>query len=56
LRIIFPAINNRDSHFYQADDDILYFKNMMFKNEVMFEELDVEITISEIIKAIKQLV
>ena len=52
----FKTINDPDSLFYQADEDIIHFNERFLKSElqVMFSELDNEITINEIIKAIKQ--
>ena len=52
----FKTINDPDSVFYQADEDIIHFNERFLKSElqVMFSELDNEITINEIIKAIKQ--
>ena len=53
----FKAINNPEDPFFQADDDILYY-NERFLNEeaqVMFDELNVDITSNEIQKAISQL-
>ena len=53
----FKAINNPESQFYQADDDILEFirRFLSSQTEVMFAELDKEITICEIIKGIREL-
>ena len=53
----FKAINNPESQFYQADDDILEFNRRFLNSEtqVMFAELDKEITIGEIIKGIREL-
>ena len=53
----FKAINNPDSQFYQADEDILEFNRRFLNSEtqVMFMELDVEITIQEIVKGIREL-
>lgn len=53
----FKAINNPDSHFFQADEDALYYNERYLRGEIqiMFDELNVEITYLEIIKAVKQL-
>ena len=53
----FKAINNPDSSFYQPDDDIVDFNNKYLNGEldIMFDELDVEITNQELLKSIKQL-
>ena len=50
----FKAINNPDGHF-QPDDDISYFNERIVKDEfqVMYQELDVEISMGEINKAVK---
>lgn len=51
----FKSINDPDSMFYQEDEDITYFNERFVKSEfqVMFNELDSEISMQEIIKAIK---
>lgn len=53
----FQAINNPNDTFYQADDDILFFNERYIRGEfqVMFEELNAEISLFEIQKAVKQL-
>ena len=53
----FKAINNPDSHFFQPDDDILYFNERFLNSEIqiMFDELNCTITVQEINKAIKNL-
>ncbi|MCG8044774.1 MAG: reverse transcriptase domain-containing protein, partial [Candidatus Thiodiazotropha endolucinida] len=53
----FKAINNPDSRFFQADDDILFYNERYVKGElqIMFQELDTEISVSEIIKGVKSL-
>ena len=53
----FKAINNPDDRFFQPDDDIIYFNERIVKDEfqVMFQELDVEISMGEINKAVKNL-
>ena len=50
-------INNPDRRFFQPDDDILYFNQRYLNGElgVMFEELNVQITMQEIRKAVKLL-
>ena len=49
----FKSINDPDSHFYQPDEDIVYFNERYLNDElhVMFEELNMEITHEEIKKA-----
>ena len=44
-------------HFFQPDEDVIYFQERLLNSEiqVMFSELDVEITRKEISKSIKQL-
>ena len=53
----FKSINNPDSVFFQSDEDILYFQQRFLDSEIqiMFLELDIEITRDEIIKSIRQL-
>ena len=53
----FQAINNPNDTFYQADDDILFFNERYIRGafQVMFEELNAEISLFEIQKAVKQL-
>ena len=53
----FKAINNPEDAFFQLDEDGIYFQERFLDGEVqvMFSELDVEITREEILKAIKQL-
>ena len=53
----FKAINDPEGQFYQADDDVLEFNRRFLNSEsqVMFAELDVEITTQEIIKGIREL-
>ena len=53
----FKAINDPNTVFYQADEDILHFNDRFFKSEIqiMFAELDAEISEEEIVKAIKML-
>ena len=49
----FKAINNPDSRFFQADEDVLLYNERYVQGElgVMFQELDEQISISEIRKA-----
>ena len=53
----FKAINNPDDAFFQPDEEVIYFQERFLDSEiqVMFSELDVEITRKEILKSIKQL-
>lgn len=53
----FKAINNPDSQFYQADEDIIEFDRRFLNTEtqVMFAELDVEITRQKIAKGMREL-
>ena len=53
----FQAINNPTDKFYQADEDILFFNERYLKGElqIMFDELNVEISLLEIKTAVKQL-
>ena len=53
----FKSINDPDTQYYQADEDILEFNNRFLNSEaqIMLSELDVEITEQEIVNAIKQL-
>ena len=53
----FKAINNPDSRFFQADDDLLLFNERYVKGElqIMFHELDAEISVSEIRKGVQSL-
>ena len=46
----FKSINDPNSHFYQPDEDIVYFNERYLIEElhVMFEELNIEITREEI--------
>ena len=54
----FKAISDPNDRFYQPDEDILYFNDRYAQGEfqVMFEELDLPISIGEIKKGISQLV
>ena len=53
----FQAINNPDSSFYQADDDVIDFNERYLESEtqIMFEELDIDITERELSDALKEL-
>ena len=53
----FKAINDPESNFYQPDDDIIYFNERYLNGElqVMFDELNCDVTNSEILKACKEL-
>ena len=48
----FKAINDPESRFVQADDDVLLFNERYVNGElqIMFQELDIEISLSEIKK------
>ena len=50
----FKAINDPEGRFFQADEDDLYYNERYVRGglEIMFQELDAEITISEIKKGI----
>lgn len=53
----FKAINNPDNAFFQPDEEVIYFNERFLNSEiqVMFSELDIEITREEILQSIKQL-
>lgn len=53
----FQAINNPESRFFQADEDVLFYNERYVKGElgVMFQELDAEISLNEIQKAVQSL-
>ena len=53
----FQVINNPIGHFYQADEDVVSFNDRYVNGEfqIMFEELNGEISYLEIQKAVKQL-
>ena len=53
----FKSINDPNDRFYQADEDVLFFNERYLKGEIqiMFEELNVPITVEEIRKCIKEL-
>lgn len=52
--IYFKSINNPDDPFFQPDEDIVYFNEQFFFNteiQIMFDELNCQITKEEITKA-----
>ena len=51
----FKSINDPNSRFFQPDEDVLYFNDRYLKGElqVMFDQLNVTISETEITKAIK---
>ncbi len=53
----FKAINNPTDHFFQPDEDIIHFNETYFESEVkiMFNELNTDISIDEILQSISQL-
>lgn len=53
----FKAINNPNDHFFSPDEDVIYFNERYLNDEfeIMFEELNADITQQEVSKAIKQL-
>ena len=53
----FKSINNPDDPFFQADDDVLHFNERFLNSEIqlMFDELNGQITYDELKRAIKQL-
>ena len=53
----FKAINNPDDIFFQPDEEVIFFQERFLDSEiqVMFSELDAEISKEEILKSIKQL-
>ena len=53
----FKAVNNPEDRFFQPADDVLHFNERVVHGEfqVMFQELDAEITVYEINKAVKNL-
>ena len=53
----FRAVNNPDDPFYTPDEDVLYFNERFEENEflVMFDELNIPLTLQEIKIAIGQL-
>ena len=52
----FKSVNDPNSVFHQADEDVIYFNERFINSElqVVFSELDREITLQEITHAIKQ--
>ena len=57
FEMYFKAINDPADPFFQSDDDILYFNERYFQNElnIMFSELNVEISRFEEERAVQQL-
>jgi len=53
----FKAVNNPDDPFFQVDEDIVHFNERFVRDEfqVMFHELDTDVSLEEINKGIKQL-
>ena len=53
----FRSINDPNDRFYQADEDVLFFNERYLRGEIqiMFDELNVTISLEEIRKGIKQL-
>ena len=53
----FQCINNPNNRFYQADEDILFFNERYVNSvfQVMFDEINIPISYSEILIAVKQL-
>lgn len=53
----FKAINDPESRFFQADDDVLEYNERYINGELdtMFHELNVEISLSEIQRAVRSL-
>ena len=51
------AINNPDSVFYQADEDILHFNERYFNGElnILFNELNLPFSYEDVVKVCKQL-
>ena len=50
------AINDPNTPFFQPDEDILYYNDCYVKDKmkIIFNELNVELSMEEITKAIKQ--
>lgn len=48
----FKVVNNPDARFYQADEDVLNFNKRFVnaENDILFNELDRQISINEINK------
>ena len=57
LEAYFKAVNSPESRFFTPDEDVLYFFKTYINNEfsIMFEELNVPLTLDELLKAIKEL-
>ena len=53
----FKSINDPDTPYYQADEDILQFNNRFLNSavQIMFSELDEHISEQEIVSSIKKL-
>ena len=53
----FQSINNPNDRFYQADEDVLFFNERYVNDEfqIMFEELNIPLSYSEVLLAVKQL-
>ena len=53
----FQNINNPNDRFYQADEDVLFFNERYVNDEfqIMFEELNIPLSYSEVLLAVKQL-
>lgn len=53
----FKAINNPSDPFYIPDEDVIFFNDRYEKNEfnIMFDELNVNFSQEEVLKAIHQL-
>ena len=53
----FQSINNPNDRFYQADEDVLFLNGRYVNDEfqVMFEELNIPLSYSEVLLAVKQL-
>jgi len=53
----FKAVNNPEDPFFQVDEDIVHFNERFVRDEfqVMFHELDSDVSLAEINKGIKQL-
>ena len=54
FEVYFKGVNNSEDPFFQADEDIMYYNERFERDEfqVMFHELDADITIAEIKKGI----
>lgn len=52
----FKNVNSPEDPFYTADEDVVNYVNQFQQGElqVMFNELDVEFSVDEIVKAVKQ--